>query len=95
MSDNILKTLKNHRQKCKQMTVEILTVTGCSSAQPTKDKVVALLAEHGLRDVNIRETVITTQEQAARKKFPGSPTVRVNGVDVESSDGEFSDYGMG
>lgn len=91
----MMKTHKSCKQNSKQTTVEILTVTGCSSAQPTKDKVVALLAEHGLRDVNIRETVITTPEQAAQKKFPGSPTVRVNGIDIEPAVGEQTNYGMG
>ncbi len=75
--------------------IEILTVPGCSAATSTRADIDALLKKYGLQNVKVREIVIQTPEQAIQEKFPGSPTVRVDGVDVESSPGEIADYGMG
>jgi len=32
---------------------------------------------------------------AVREKFPGSPTIRVNGIDVDPEGDKQSNYGMG
>ena len=64
------------------MRIEILYVPGCPNFQPTVERLQAALASQLVRD-GIRRVPISTEVQAKALLFPGSPTVRVNGVDVE------------
>ena len=65
------------------MHVELLFWEGCPSHPRALADLRAALAAEGLDpdDVVVRE--ITTEEQAAREVFVGSPTIRIDGVDVQ------------
>jgi hypothetical protein len=73
------------------MTVELLYFRGCPSYEMVLPRLEQLAASHGaalvLRDVE-------TPEQAEADRFLGSPTVRVDGVDVEPAAGERTDFGL-
>jgi len=62
--------------------IQILYFEGC----PNRDATVALarnvLSALGMAE-EIEEVEVRDQEDAERLRFPGSPTVRVNGVDIE------------
>lgn len=66
------------------MTIEILYVPGCPNFQPAWDAVSALLAADSLR-AEVRRIPVLTDAQAEALQFPGSPTIRVNGRDVQTS----------
>jgi len=60
----------------------VLLSPGCRNGQRT----VALVGEvlHRLAPgVELEAILVTTPEEAERHAFPGSPTVRVDGLDVE------------
>jgi hypothetical protein len=62
--------------------VEILYVEGCPNHEPTRALVERVAAE--LRVPSEIESVhVPDADAATRLRFLGSPTVRVNGVDVE------------
>ena len=65
------------------MDIELLYFDGCSNWWNTLADVRAALTEAG-RDDEVRPVKVDSQEAAERLRFLGSPTVRVNGVDVES-----------
>jgi len=65
------------------MRIEILYVPGCPNYQPTFERLQAVLASEALK-VGIQGIPVTTEVEAKALLFPGSPTVRVNGEDVES-----------
>ena len=65
------------------MDIELLYFDGCLSWQHTLADLQALLAEAG-RDDEVRLVKVDTMEAAERLRFLGSPTVRVDGRDVES-----------
>jgi hypothetical protein len=44
---------------------------------------------------NIREIVIAYPEEAARSRFLGSPSLRVNGRDIEPAANDRTDFGLG
>ena len=68
------------------MLIQVLCVSGCSNCQPAIDLVRQVLRVEGI-DAGVEE--IAMDEVHARKlRFPGSPTVRVNGVDVEPNGGD-------
>lgn len=64
------------------MKIEILYVPGCPNYQAASDAVKNLLATESLR-AEIREVAVHTEAAAAALRFPGSPTIRINGDDVE------------
>jgi hypothetical protein len=64
------------------MKVEILYVPGCPNYQPTFERLQAVLASEAVK-TGIQGIPVTTEVQAKDLLFPGSPTVRVNGEDVE------------
>lgn len=67
--------------KTTQLTVEVLSLPGCPSVDETlrmaRDVVSAAVPGTGVRDIRL------TNEEARERGFPGSPTVLVNGRDIE------------
>jgi hypothetical protein len=64
------------------MLVEVLMTRGCGHGEQTAELVATVLRERA-PSAAMERIVIATQEDAARLAFPGSPTVRVNGIDIE------------
>ena len=63
------------------MTVELLWWDGCPSYSEALDQLSRILREEGIEtDVELVE--VTSDEQARRERFFGSPTIRINGDDV-------------
>lgn len=64
------------------MKIDVLYWAGCPSHPEALDLLEAVLAERGVEaTVELRE--ITSDEDATRERFPGSPTIRVDGRDVD------------
>jgi hypothetical protein len=64
------------------MKIEILYVPGSPNYQPTCERLQAVLASEAVK-IGIQRIPVTTEAEAKALIFPGSPTVRVNGEDVE------------
>jgi hypothetical protein len=64
--------------------IQVLCVPECRNCQPAIDRVRQVLQSEGL-DARIEEVLVAEETVARSLHFPGSPTVRVNGVDVEAS----------
>ena len=75
------------------MTIEILYFEGCPNHQPTVDRVRKILERLGL-DEEVVEVEIQGLEDARHLRFLGSPSVRVNGVDIEPAARTRTDYGF-
>jgi hypothetical protein len=73
--------------------VEILYFNGCPYYEQTTSRLERVAAELGLRP-EIRLVKVADAEAAARQRFLGSPTVRVNGKDVEPGAEKRGDYGL-
>ena len=64
------------------MTVEFLYWEGCPSTPEARELLEDVLREHGAApEIRMRE--VTTREEAAELAFPGSPTIRIDGRDVD------------
>ena len=61
--------------------VELLFWDGCPSHPEALDQLDRILREEGIR-TSIELVEVTSDEQAQRERFPGSPTIRINGQDV-------------
>lgn len=76
------------------MMVELLVVPGCPARQKTEELLQEILDELA-SEVRLHVIVVETAEKARALKFPGSPTVRVNGHDIEPEVDKSLNYGLG
>ena len=75
------------------MIVEVLYFDGCPHHAATMDAVRQLAVELAI-EAEIREVEVRGDEDAQRLRFLGSPTIRVNGADIEPSAHERADYAL-
>jgi hypothetical protein len=75
------------------MLVEMLHTEGCPNAIEYLPRLRELVAGAGIAQP-VRVRVVTTPEQALRERFLGSPTIRVDGRDVDPTAGQRRDYGL-
>jgi hypothetical protein len=61
--------------------VELLFWAGCPSHPEALEQLRRILREEGVASA-VELVEVTSDEQAQRDRFPGSPTVRVDGEDV-------------
>lgn len=64
------------------MRIELLYVPGCRNYEPAMECLRKVLASQSVRD-EIATRSVSTQAEAKALGFPGSPTIRINGEDVE------------
>jgi len=64
------------------MTIEIISIPDCPNQRPAVERVKAVLSSESM-SAEIREILVSNLSQAQSLRFQGSPTVRVNGMDVE------------
>jgi hypothetical protein len=74
--------------------IEVLYVPDCPNYQGTLALVERVRAELGT-DTELHSTLVVDQAAADQARFPGSPTVRVNGHDVESGSEPAAEYVLG
>jgi hypothetical protein len=70
------------------MRIELLWWEGCPSYPETLADLERILEEEGA-DATLEQIEIETDEQACAERFPGSPTIRIDGEDplpAESGD---------
>lgn len=75
------------------MRVEVLYFDGCPSHEALMPHLRELLAAAGV-DRNVEVRRVEDVGTAERERFLGSPTVRVNGADVDPSAAERTDFGL-
>lgn len=71
-----------HCDRC----VELLYLEGCPSYKRVWQELFEVIEEARL-DACVRPVRVTTSDEAQALGFPGSPSVRVNGVDLEGYEG--------
>jgi hypothetical protein len=75
------------------MRIELLKIPGCSGADVADGRLREILNELGIAET-IRTTEIAGEEQAQRLRFPGSPTLRIDGRDVDPSADRTAQYAV-
>ncbi|UJA19811.1 thioredoxin family protein [Thermoleophilia bacterium SCSIO 60948] len=75
------------------MRVELLYFDGCPSYKALLPELRAALKREGFEDeVELRR--VETLEAAEAEGFLGSPSVRINGEDIDPGAGDRSDFGL-
>jgi hypothetical protein len=83
-----------HRREICVITVEVLFFEGCPNYEPTLRLVREVVAGAG-GSAEIREVEIKSPEEAESRRFLGSPSVRINGCDIEPGASERTDFAFG
>lgn len=73
--------------------VRILCSEGCPSTSPTAELVKNVAQDLNI-PVNIETIMVGTQEQVRELRFLGSPTVQIDGLDIEPSARDSLAFGL-
>ena len=73
------------------MKIELLTFEGCPNAQSARELVERVVAESRV-EAEIAYVDVPDPEAAERLRFLGSPTIRVDGRDIEPGADERTEY---
>ncbi len=75
--------------------IDILYFDGCPGWRPAEDRVRRVVREAGLDDaVSVRLVPIETEQEAQTHRFVGSPTIRIDGVDVDPTTAQLTTFGL-
>ena len=74
------------REKLAPLQVELLYFEGCPSYKTAWLELLEVISEHDL-DVTVRPVKVDSPEKAKTLHFAGSPSLKVNGVDLERYEG--------
>lgn len=75
------------------MNVKIISLKQCSATPPTISLVKAVAGELGIA-VALEHIIVTTVEDAIEHKHIGSPTVQINGRDIDPEAREINQFGI-
>lgn len=75
------------------MRIEVLYFDGCPNHSSAVDRIRDLLKEEGIA-AEISEVKISDEKTAQAIGFLGSPSIRINGLDVEAAVQSSKDFGM-
>jgi hypothetical protein len=75
------------------MKMEILYFEGCPTYREAEKTLRGMFAQEDTK-VEVKLVAVNTVEEAQRLRFPGSPTIRVNGEDLCSVQNR-AEYGLG
>lgn len=73
--------------------IEILYFDGCPNLEPTIALTREVLRELGI-GVELREVAVETADDAEALRFVGSPSIRVNGLDIEPAARVDTDFAL-
>lgn len=74
--------------------VEVLHSATCPAWQAAVSRIRELAGREGIA-VELADSTVETLDEAAERRFPGSPTVRVDGRDVQPEADRLEDFGLG
>ncbi len=75
------------------MEVEVFYFEDCPNHLPTLERIKEVLQEEGY-DAKLREVLVPDVQTAQYIGFLGSPTVRIDGIDIEPTARERKDFGL-
>jgi hypothetical protein len=75
------------------MTIEFLYFDGCPSHEAFLPRLHELLDRAGVH-APVQQRRVGSDDDAQRERFLGSPTLRIDGVDVDPGAGRQTDYGL-
>jgi Domain of unknown function (DUF2703) len=75
------------------MKIEVLYFEGCPNYLPAVDRLKGVLRQEGF-STEVAEIEVKDESAAKTLKFFGSPTIRVNGLDIEADSRDVEETGF-
>ena len=75
------------------MKIEVLYVPNCPNHAVALDRLREVLSAEGFQK-HVNEVLVRDEEMAQSLKFPGSPTIRIDGQDVEPQGEKTAAFGL-
>ncbi len=66
-----------------QTAITLLFFSGCPNTSETEQLINEIIEEYQLRDTKFEIVKVDDQKEAEKYNFLGSPTVQINGLDIE------------
>ena len=76
------------------MRIRIFYFEGCPNLEPTVERVRNVARSHGVED-RVETVEVVSDVDAVAERFLGSPTVQIDGVDIDPVARDKSDFLMG
>ncbi|NOZ72789.1 MAG: hypothetical protein GXP38_12910 [Chloroflexi bacterium] len=76
------------------MKIDVLYFEGCPNHKPTVQRVKDVLVRLGI-GAEVNEVEVTPKDDPATLKFIGSPTVLIDGQDIDPAQRHGANYGFG
>ena len=89
-----MKSFIKIKNEAVRMKIELLFAPNCSSRDETENHVHSIVAELS-PESEITITMVDSPEKAQELGFPGSPTIRINGHDLEHEADKAVSFGLG
>lgn len=86
-------TLSGKNDPAKRIQVKVVSLAGCTATPPTIDRITEIAEELGLQ-IDLERVIVRTDEEAVRHRHIGSPTVQVNGLDIDPAARKTTDFGI-
>ena len=77
------------------MNIRLFYFDGCPSYRKALDNLKAALRLEAPQASHVEMVAVASGVDARAKRFIGSPTIRIDGVDVEGPEAEKQGYGLG
>lgn len=80
-------------QGTETMRVKVISLKNCSATLPTIRMVKDTAAELGIT-IDFNHVIVRTPEEAKEHRLIGSPTVQINGIDIEPQARDITQFGI-
>jgi hypothetical protein len=79
----------------RELDIEIIRTPSCPHGRTVGRRIDELARDEGI-EVSVTETILDDLQDAVIRRFPGSPTIMIEGRDIEpQAAGAPADYGLG
>lgn len=75
------------------MKIDFLYFNGCPNSAPTLQRLFDVLSQEDVT-AEVNEIEIVTESDAKRYRFLGSPSIRIDGSDIEAAARSRGDFGL-
>ena len=75
------------------MKVKVVSLEKCNATKPTIELVKNVAQEMDII-INFTHTVVKTQDEAKKHRHIGSPTVQINGLDIDPTARNIEQFGI-
>jgi len=77
----------------KTMDVKVVSLDKCNATPPTIKLVKKVAKEMGI-NINFSHAIVRNQDEANRHRHIGSPTVQINGLDIDPEARDIEQFGV-